>query len=167
MKAFFAKSDRVLSGYLIYVRQLNVDDCSCESEKCLSRNKFSLLQWRFYVIFISPSRITQTNQSRWTETPRKFSLSVTCQGLRGTWTFFNRNNVFLVHSPQLLEKNLKREKINVGAVGIIGTFTRIIKREKNHFLRFSCLFILLLFSLLLFLLFWAIFFVFYIYLCHF
>lgn len=43
------------SGYLIYVRQLNVDDCSCESEKRFSRNKFSLLQWRVRVFLISPS----------------------------------------------------------------------------------------------------------------
>jgi hypothetical protein len=39
-------------------------------------------------------------------------------------------------------RNLKREKINVGAVGIIGTFTRIIKRKKPFFTFFSCLFIL-------------------------
>lgn len=34
------------------------------------------------------------------------------------------------------ERILRERRLMFGAVGIIGTFTRIIKRKKNHFLRF-------------------------------
>lgn len=55
-------------------------------------------------------------------------------------------------------RNLKRQKINVGAVGIIGTFTRIIKRRKEPFFTLLFRVFFIWFSLFfLFLLFWAIF----------
>lgn len=83
-----------------------------------------------------PLRVADSHQSQPSGDALKISLRV-APGLP-TVPVFSRERLFL----QSLPTNLKREKINVGAVGIIGTFTRIIKRENPFFMLFSCLFIL-------------------------
>lgn len=79
---FFIREALDFTGYLIYVRQLNVDDCSCGVEKRFSRNKFSLLQWRAYVVLISPSSETKRTNGGHRRRPENFLFRRALQGCR-------------------------------------------------------------------------------------
>lgn len=103
------------SGYLIYVRQLNVDDCSCGIEKRFSRNKFSLLQWRAYFVLISPSSWDRASQSRQSETPWKFSLSLNGSGLQNV--YFALIAIFLLRCGGIL----RERRLMLELLRIIGT----------------------------------------------
>ena len=103
------------------------------------------------VFFISPPWILcSTNQ--WEENvnaSKKFYSLSSSTNFRGLWWIAEnvllntRRKLLLCNESLKWHQNLKREKINVRAVWIIGTFTRIIKeeRKKNSFftLFFSCL----------------------------
>lgn len=127
--------------------------------KIILEYKFSLLQWRAFVLSSFPLRVAGTHQSPSSGDALKIFSShrVRASGAASLVSIRLKDSQ---ESFQSLRRNPKREKINVGAVGIIGTFTRIIKRENPFFMLFSCLFILFFFFAFLsfmFLLFWAIF----------
>lgn len=132
------------------------------AKNVLSRNKFSLLQWRVLIFFISPSSCFRAHQSRLKETPWKFSLFCNVPGFRecreNDFSRFNR--FFSVRCGRIL----RERRLMLELLGLLGHSQGSLKGKTIFYASFLVSFYFVFF---MFLLFWAIFFVFYINLCHF
>lgn len=106
------------------------------------------------ILLISPPRMlcAPTNGKRMSTPIRNFILFLT-QRTSGVawWIAENVENYILLNTRRKLllcneslkwHQNLKREKINVRAVWIIGTFTRIIKEERKKKFIFYAFFLM-------------------------
>lgn len=162
------------SGCLIYVHQLK--RCELQLEKIIfqvSRNYFSIFfNFRLWhtngAQHFCPSHFPSEyamHTDQWEENVnayKKFYSLSSSTNFRGLWwiaenveTYIllnTRRKLLLCNESLKWHQNLKREKINVRAVWIIGTFTRIIKEERKisfFTLFFSCLLFFFLFCFFL------------------
>lgn len=116
----------VFSGYLIYVRQQNVDDCSYESENAFREINFPFYNGAF-VLFSFPLRVhgEQANQD---------VGNALCRASIARYIF-----ALIVASSSRCGGILRERRLMLELLGLLGQGS--LKEKTPFFMLFSCLFI--------------------------